>query len=481
MIFIDKVKLHNFQSHKDTEVEFHRGLNVIVGNSDSGKTSILRAIKWVIYNEPSGDYFMREGETEVSVTIWFSTNAVLKRYRTKSKNAYYLKRSNGEEFTFEGFGVRVPQEIIEEIEIDKVALDEKNSAMINIAEQLEGPFLLTEKNSVRASAIGRLVGVNLVDEALRDTIRDNKQILINLKSMYKREAELKEEIEKFDYLEDYEKKLEKLTKIKSKVDILTEKLNKYRELNSRYKKVDEDIELDIKVLEKYSNIEKIDNIYSELDLKIPKFFKYNRYNNIYLKYNKDIENYSEIAEKYINIDDISKKLYDLNEKIYRYNKFFKLNREYADNRKNTKITYLEYKKYENINKLENIIKDIEICCRKFVNLGEYSRNLSETNFRIKKGEQYIALQNRKCSAEKYEGILDDKIKKLHKLMDIRQEYINLNYEFLNKSKEVEYLNCEIDKNIEKYNAMLEEKGYCPLCLSKIDDNRIEHIRDHFKG
>ena len=112
MIFITKVELENFQSHKNSVIEFDRGLNVILGNSDSGKTAIIRAIKWAIYNEPQGLSYIREGESSASVTVYFNTGAILKRYRTKSKNVYYLKKSNGEEFNFESFGKDVPKEKI---------------------------------------------------------------------------------------------------------------------------------------------------------------------------------------------------------------------------------------------------------------------------------------------------------------------------------------------------------------------------------
>ncbi|WP_035425703.1 AAA family ATPase, partial [Halalkalibacterium ligniniphilum] len=58
---INTVRLENFQSHLDTSIDFSTGLNVIVGQSDSGKTSILRAIRWVLYNQPRGTDFMRVG------------------------------------------------------------------------------------------------------------------------------------------------------------------------------------------------------------------------------------------------------------------------------------------------------------------------------------------------------------------------------------------------------------------------------------
>ncbi|NMA49739.1 MAG: AAA family ATPase, partial [Tissierellia bacterium] len=171
MKHIKKLIIQNFQSHKYSELEFGQDLNVIVGPSDSGKTSIIRALKWVLYNEPSGDFFIREGESEVSVTIELSNNTILKRYRTKSKNGYQLITSDGIETVFEGIGTSVPQEIIDITGISKMLLDGDHSNAINLGEQLEGPFLLSEKTSTRANAIGRLVGVDIIDEALREVLR----------------------------------------------------------------------------------------------------------------------------------------------------------------------------------------------------------------------------------------------------------------------------------------------------------------------
>lgn len=97
MIYIKKVELNNFQSHDYTEMKFDRGLNVILGNSDVGKTAILRAIKWALYNEPKGDYFIRQGERDVSVKVVFSNGVVVQRKKTPSKNSYYLLDTSGNE------------------------------------------------------------------------------------------------------------------------------------------------------------------------------------------------------------------------------------------------------------------------------------------------------------------------------------------------------------------------------------------------
>ena len=45
-----KLHLKNFQAFDDLDVEFVLGVNTIIGESNSGKTSVLRAIKSLIEN-----------------------------------------------------------------------------------------------------------------------------------------------------------------------------------------------------------------------------------------------------------------------------------------------------------------------------------------------------------------------------------------------------------------------------------------------
>lgn len=145
MKYIKKIVLENFQSHKYTEIELDQHLNVIVGPSDHGKTAIIRGLKWALFNEPSGDFFIREGENECSVTVIFNDGSKIKRYRSKSKNAYYLYNNKGEETVFEGFGTKVPEEIIDVSSMRKIVLDSNQSSSINIGEQLEGPLCFLKK------------------------------------------------------------------------------------------------------------------------------------------------------------------------------------------------------------------------------------------------------------------------------------------------------------------------------------------------
>lgn len=43
-MYISKIKLHNFRRFKDIEIPFNRGRNILVGDNESGKSSVLQAI-----------------------------------------------------------------------------------------------------------------------------------------------------------------------------------------------------------------------------------------------------------------------------------------------------------------------------------------------------------------------------------------------------------------------------------------------------
>ena len=50
---LKSLKIENFQSHPNTEVEFADGVTAFVGESTHGKSAILRALKLLWYNKPN--------------------------------------------------------------------------------------------------------------------------------------------------------------------------------------------------------------------------------------------------------------------------------------------------------------------------------------------------------------------------------------------------------------------------------------------
>ncbi|MEM0981109.1 MAG: SMC family ATPase, partial [Cyanobacteria bacterium P01_H01_bin.58] len=71
------VALKNFKTHQDKYFTFSPGTNAICGENGAGKTSILEAIAWVLFNyqgEYSRDDLVRNGSGSAEVTVDFVSN-----------------------------------------------------------------------------------------------------------------------------------------------------------------------------------------------------------------------------------------------------------------------------------------------------------------------------------------------------------------------------------------------------------------------
>lgn len=85
MIFVEKLKIHNFKCFEDIEIKFKQCMNIIVGNNDQGKSTILEALHLALTGIYNGKYLA----TELTASI-FNANAVdkyLSSLKTQQKNA----------------------------------------------------------------------------------------------------------------------------------------------------------------------------------------------------------------------------------------------------------------------------------------------------------------------------------------------------------------------------------------------------------
>lgn len=53
-MFIRKVKIHNFKCYRDIEIALEEGLNIIIGDNEAGKSTILEAINLALTGIISG-------------------------------------------------------------------------------------------------------------------------------------------------------------------------------------------------------------------------------------------------------------------------------------------------------------------------------------------------------------------------------------------------------------------------------------------
>lgn len=212
---ITSIILHGFQSHVDTTIHLGPGLNVITGPSDSGKTAILRSFKWVAVNEPTGESFVNHGTGEAIVTIKTTAGDITKTRKGK-KTTYEVNGTIYEKS-------EVPDEVKEILGIEYQSFADFE-VLLNIAAQLEKPFLLGEPPSTGAKVLGKLANAEVIDRS----IRKNSKAIYNLNSdRQKAEREiitLVESLQNYTELETVEKCLEMCQSIAQDIDTKKSKL-----------------------------------------------------------------------------------------------------------------------------------------------------------------------------------------------------------------------------------------------------------------
>lgn len=75
-MIIKRIKLKNFRSYKEEEIEFPKGIILFEGDVGSGKSSLLYAIEFALFGlgEMRGEMLMRVGENNCSVELEFEVN-----------------------------------------------------------------------------------------------------------------------------------------------------------------------------------------------------------------------------------------------------------------------------------------------------------------------------------------------------------------------------------------------------------------------
>ena len=153
---IKTLKIKNFQKHGDLEVSFSPTITTIIGSTDAGKSSILRALRWACLNQPQGDGFRQVGKNHVSAQITTDQNAV-RRYRDDEHNLYEL---DGKEFR--SFGTGVPETIQKAL----------NVGPINFQGQHDAPFWFSLSAGEVSRELNAVVDLDIIDRSLAFTAKN---------------------------------------------------------------------------------------------------------------------------------------------------------------------------------------------------------------------------------------------------------------------------------------------------------------------
>jgi len=224
---IKAIELNNFGSHKDSKLGFSPGVNIVVGMSDSGKTSILRGLRWVKDNRPSGDSIIshwnmnEKGENtgDTSVNVCVDDMSVV-RLKSSDFNGYetYTDESadaGAPEESFSAVGKDVPGTISDILNIDDV----------NFQKQHDVPFLLSESNAEVARYFNQIVNLENIDKVLSKAESMRRSLNAGIKDNTERLTELEESVNNFGWIDEAYKMCESIRAREEKISVLRGKFD----------------------------------------------------------------------------------------------------------------------------------------------------------------------------------------------------------------------------------------------------------------
>lgn len=183
-----RIRLKNFMSHVETEFELADGVNVIVGPNNCGKSAIVSALS-VLATNASGDYMVRHGCDECSVTVTTDDGHEITWRRIKGVSSYVL---DGQEFYRVGRGDPPP----EVLEVLKLHSGDPNldAFDVHFGHQKRPIFLLDEPGSKPAqffassSDAGRLLAMQKRHKEKVSNAKNERKSLIEEQAALNRKA-----------------------------------------------------------------------------------------------------------------------------------------------------------------------------------------------------------------------------------------------------------------------------------------------------
>ena len=231
---ITKLKIHNFQCHRNLELDLGRS-TVLQGGSNHGKTAVLRALYWVLFNKAPKDFvfYGARKKTKNSSKIQFKDDAytsviveidghVIERKRSNDFNGYIVDGT-----VYEALRDAVPEEVTKIF----------NLADASVQRQFDAPFLLSETPGDASRYLNSLAGLECVDDILSIAKRKVAEASELVETTKDAVDVLANTVSSLGWVEKAEKLYDKAQATQPKIDELTRKLESLTRTIDDYKAI----------------------------------------------------------------------------------------------------------------------------------------------------------------------------------------------------------------------------------------------------
>ncbi len=430
-MIISEIQLDNIRSHKRNSIEFTPGINVITGNTGSGKSSVLMSIEYALFGKigegrEEGKMLLRRNSNEGSIAIKLINN----------NDEYEIKRG------LKRVG-------------DSVRNDDSKNYIIKNDKKIDLQNRASDINSY-VNKILKIESENPLKmfETITYIKQDELKNLIFETGQYKQEY-IDGLLQLNKYLDVYESTRDLITKIKNEIELNKKEIELGIDEN-------EIIRIETKINENKNVIEALKNGLEE--------------NRILLE-NKTIEKKQKESElefernKKIDFEKMSTEIkLKNNEKIKLENEITKIKQKIEDANKNFKAVERNEK-----NELEKAIKNLEeITKTKSDELKKLYQDFFQLEYSYKNAQKEEEnLSNEKTSENLKIKTLTEEAAKIKKRLETALEIENKE-EIAGRIKELKTKSDELKKEMEGSI----KSGFCVMCGNKITD--ISHVKTEYE-
>ena len=408
------LKITNFQSHTNSELDIlPNAVNVFVGETDAGKSAIIRSIELLARNRPSGDKYRTHGTKETRVD-WKGVT----RVRDNTAGSYIV---DGVEY--KALRSEVPRQVTEKLQLSE----------INFRPQHAAYFLLNDSPGAVARAMNELADLGLIDYTTAEIKRQKGQnatlIEVKAKDLEKKEEEVKnlawaveadidlaviEEVESARELTI--KMVDELSSITRQLQELEDRLNSYPDFDSS--------RIDDKINElKDITLDVISGLVGEVEDCLVKLGSYPDFDGERLS-----EIYTQISDNQLT------EMIQIIDKLEEYDNDLKLCPDPADD-----IAALGGVEFADCDELKELLVKIEEIESRTWPDSDWAADIEEIEMRVESWKR----------VQENVGTLVELFEKLYKVGEMVEQKI-----------------VSEEQATEIFNNLLEECGVCPLCNEK---------------
>jgi DNA repair ATPase RecN len=207
---IPKIEIKDFRTITRQKIELGPGVTTIIGESAEGKSTTIRALRWVVLNKPTGDKVINWNAEKAMVRVTVDGKSVIRK-KGKGINSYKL---DSKEFKAFGSG-KVPEPIDELF----------NLSSINFQGQFEAPFWFCETPGEVSRQLNSIVNLEVIDSSLASISSDIRKTKTNMELIQNRIKEAQQQSEDLKYVDEMNEEFQEIENLQKDIENLTQRFN----------------------------------------------------------------------------------------------------------------------------------------------------------------------------------------------------------------------------------------------------------------